>query len=300
MKRTHFFWFIAVWIVLASAPIKSFAMLHDDDGWDDLQADFLPDISSKFKNKRPVIEPSYMLSMAKHRELTTPALANLGGFELRLGNAVKVQEYNKYSKNLVDYELSYIFLGYNANDFAISKPEAGSIESSVWRFGVGDKQGLGYEVDTDVSIVPYRASALLWTQLSVKNLPTDTIAAATVNLFNDSFRFGKQTEAGILVQFTKNSGISIGYEYSVIFPRHLFWYWAGSEVIESIALGLTNNFVRSIEKSSPNAAPIVAFLLKNGISYGLYELRKKNMNWPFDTAPAMSYSGFKLGVNLAF
>lgn len=297
MRKKYFFWLLAVWIVLASAPTKSLAMT-DDDGWDDLKEDFLPDFSFKFRHERAVIEPSYMISMAKHRELTTPALANLGGFDLRLGTAKKSE--NKYSKSLVDYKMSYMFLGYNSNDFAVSKPETGSIESSILRFGFGDKEGLGYEVDNDVSIVPYRASALLWTQLSVKNLPSDTQAVATVELFNEAFRFGKQTEAGVLVQFTKNSGISLGYEYSVIFPRHLFWYWAGSEIIESIAQGAVDNFVRKIEKSSPTAAPIVSFLLKNGISYGMYELRKKNMNWPFNTAPAMSYSGFKLGVNLAF
>ncbi|MBS1537181.1 MAG: hypothetical protein JST20_05480 [Bacteroidetes bacterium] len=297
MRKMHFFWLLAVWIVLASVPTKSLAMT-DDDGWDDLKEDFLPDFSFKFRHERAVIEPSYMISMAKHRELTTHALANLGGFDLRLGTAKKSE--NKYSKSLVDYKMSYMFLGYNSNDFAVSKPETGSIESSILRFGFGDKEGLGYEVDNDVSIVPYRASALLWTQLSVKNLPPDTQAVATVELFNEAFRFGKQTEAGVLVQFTKNSGISLGYEYSVIFPRHLFWYWAGSEIIESIAQGAVDNFVRKIEKSSPTAAPIVSFLLKNGISYGMYELRKKNMNWPFNTAPAMSYSGFKLGVNLAF
>lgn len=300
MIKKYFFWFVAVWIVIASVPVKSASFFNDEDDedWDDLKEDFLPDVSFKFRHERPVIEPSYMISMAKHRALTTSALADLGGFDLRLGYAKKNE--NKYSKSLVDYKMNYVFLGYNSKDFAISKPETGSIESSTLRFGFGDKEGLGYEVDTDVSIVPYRASALLWTKLSANNLPIDTTEAATVDLFNNSFRFGKQTEAGVLIQFTKNSGISLGYEYSVIFPRHLFWYWMGSEILEAIVQGTTDNFVRAIAKSSPNSAPIIAFILKNGISYGMYELRKKNMNWPFNTAPAMSVNAFKIGVNLAF
>lgn len=298
MIKKYSIWLIAVWIVLAVAPVKSQTVSKDDDDWTDLQEDFFPDVSYKFWHERPVIEPSYMISMTKHRDLSSTALANLGGFDLRLGYAKK--EENKYSKSLINYKLSCIFAGYNAKDFAFSKPETGSIESSILRFGFGDKEGLGYEVANDVSIVPYHATAALWTRLSVSSTPLDSATANTINLFNDVFRFGKQAEAGILIQFTKNSGITLGYEYSVIFPRHMFWYWAGSEIVEGIAQGATDNFVRAISKSSPDAAPIVAFILKNGISYGMYELRKKNMNWPFSTAPAMSYNAFKVGVNLAF
>ncbi|MBI3259577.1 MAG: hypothetical protein HYZ54_08915 [Ignavibacteriae bacterium] len=299
MIKKYSIWLIALWIVLAGSPVKSVAMMtDDDDDWTDLKEDFLPDISFKFRQERPVIEPTYLISMVKHRELNSTSFANLGGFDLRLGYAKK--EENKYSKSLIDYKMTCLFVGYNSKDFATSKPETGNIESSILRFGFGDKEGLGYEVDNDVSIVPYHATSALWTRLSVNTLPADTLDAATVNLFNDTFRFGKQAEAGILIQFTKNSGITLGYEYSVIFPRHLFWYWAGSEVIDGIVQGATDNFVRAISKSSPNAAPIVAFILKNGISYGMYELRKKNMNWPFNTAPAMTYNAFKIGVNMAF
>ena len=297
MKKS-IMWLFAVWIVLASAPVGSIAQTTDDDEWSDFSEDFLPDVSFKFRHERPVIEPTFSMVSLKHRNMQNPLLANSGGFDLRLGFAKK-SEY-KYSKSLVNYELNYAFAGYNTANLAVASSDAGAVESNILRFGFGDKNGIGYEVDTDVAIVPYHGGAALWTQFSADPLPVDTLGGAVLAPFNEAFRFGKQQEAGVLVQFTKNSGITLGYEFSVVYPRHLFWYWAGSEIIESIGQGSVDKFVRAIAKSSPNAASIVSFILKNGLAYGMYELRKKNMNWPFNTAPAMSYSAFKVGFNLAF
>ncbi len=297
MKRS-IMWLFAVWIVLASAPVVSQAQTTDDDEWADFSEDFLPDVSFKFRHERPVIEPMFMMTTMKHRDLQNTELAELGSIDLRLGFAKKSD--NKYSKSLVNYELNYAFLGYGAKSFALSTSAADAIESSVLRFGFGEKKGLGYVLDTDVAIVPYHGGGALWTQFKADPLPADTLGGAVLAPFHDAFRFGKESEAGVLIQFTKNSGVTVGYEFSVVYPRHLFWYWAGSEVVEAIGQGAIDNFVRAISKSSPNAAPVVGFILKNGLSYGLYELRKKNMNWPFNTAPAMSYSAFKVGFNLAF
>jgi len=80
----------------------------------------------------------------------------------------------------------------------------------------------------------------------------------------------------------------------------LFWKWAGSAVIEEVANGLLDVFIKEIFRSSPAAGPIVNFLLKNGLSYGIYELRQEKMNWPFSSAPPLAFDSFRFGITFTW
>ena len=71
-------------------------------------------------------------------------------------------------------------------------------------------------------------------------------------------------------------------------------------VLEEIAMGAIQEFADSIANSSPKSAPVVSFLLKSGLEYGLYELRQEKMNWPFDTAAPLTYETFKFGICVTF
>ena len=118
--------------------------------------------------------------------------------------------------------------------------------------------------------------------------------------YNESFRFGTSNEAGIRIKPIENLILDAAYERSVVFERHLFWKWAGSAIIETAAQGLIDGFINEVFESSPAAGPIVNFLLKNGLAYGLYELRQEKMNWPFNSEAPLSYDQFKFGVTVVF
>jgi hypothetical protein len=59
-------------------------------------------------------------------------------------------------------------------------------------------------------------------------------------------------------------------------------------------------FIKEIFYASPSAGPIVYFLLKNALSYGIYELRQEKMNWPFSSAPPLSFDSFRFGLMFTF
>ncbi|HSP87628.1 MAG TPA: hypothetical protein VLN45_05810, partial [Ignavibacteriaceae bacterium] len=61
-----------------------------------------------------------------------------------------------------------------------------------------------------------------------------------------------------------------------------------------------DSFVDEIMDSSPYAAPIVGFVLKCALSYGVYELRQDKMNWPFKSAAPLAYDQFKFGMTFTF
>ena len=134
----------------------------------------------------------------------------------------------------------------------------------------------------------------------MEDTPLNTDDKNMTDLFNQSFRFGNSTEGGIKFQFIPNMSVDASYERSVIFPRHIFWPWAGGVVVEAAGQWAIDSFVNEILDSSPYAAPVVNFVLKNALSYGLYELRQDKMNWPFNTAASLSYDQFKVGFTFVF
>ena len=59
-------------------------------------------------------------------------------------------------------------------------------------------------------------------------------------------------------------------------------------------------FINEILNSSPAAGPVVFFILKSALGYGLYELRQDKMNWPFTSAPPIAFDNIKFGVTFVF
>jgi hypothetical protein len=95
--------------------------------------------------------------------------------------------------------------------------------------------------------------------------------------------------------------VNAAYTWDQVYPRHLFWKWAGTSVIEGIASGLVDAFVKAIGNSSPKAVPVMNFVLRNGLAYGFKSLRKSNMTWPFGAdTPPLNIETFSVGATVSF
>lgn len=201
-------------------------------------------------------------------------------------------------EGILKYKYRYLFLSNFSTDLAGSSGAA-DIKTDMWRFGFGRSIGYGYQIGSG-AIIPYHTYSFEWTQLRLKDDPASQADKSMTDLFNKSFRFGTSFNGGIKFKIIPNIMLDAGYERSIIFPRHLFWKWLGSVVIEGAGQGAIDHFVDKIMDSSPYAVPVVSFVLKNALSYGLYELRREKMNWPFASAPPLSYDQFKIGITFVF
>ena len=172
----------------------------------------------------------------------------------------------------------------------------------MWRFGLGDYEGGGYQLSRTSRLLFLHSSHLAWSYATVNSpLGIDSsIYRNTLYLYDNALRFGNAFSASIRYDVVDNVGITFAYDAQNIYPRHLFWQWAGSKIIESIADGLTSSIRELVLHNSPPASPIVNFILKNGISYAFYELRKKSMNYPFTSAPSLSVDSFRIGLTFVF
>ncbi|MDP1993706.1 MAG: hypothetical protein Q8K40_00530, partial [Ignavibacteria bacterium] len=164
----------------------------------------------------------------------------------------------------------------------------------------GWDRGYAYKPGLKSAIIFYNGNGFTWSNLKIKDNFLNHADSLSLNLFNNSFRFGQKTEGGVKIQIIPQLVFNAGYERAEIFPRLLFWKWAGSAIIEVAGQAMLDEFVDKILDSTPMAAPAINFLLKNGLSYGIYELRKEKMNWPFNTPAPFQTDSFKFGVTFIF
>lgn len=273
----------------------------EDDEWDSNWSWDDDDFMGFEFNGRPTMELLYLSSEMGLKSIGTK-FNQAGAAGVRLGYS-SLREYEEY---IIRYKNGFIFLSNFSDDFRSKEAEAGKLKADVWRFGFGSMTGYGYKFGSS-AIIPYQTNSFDWTRLdfsrpATMDLNNDALTREneTLNLFDESFRFGSMTEAGIRFQVIPLLNFNVGFERSLVYPRFMVWKSLGSSVIEWIGLGATDAFVREVLDSSPAAGPIINFLLKNAVSFGMYQLRRDKMAWPFATAAPLTIDSWKFGVTFAF
>ena len=254
-----------------------------------------------FGKSRPAISLQYGLGKLDRNDLQSEFVdPNL--FELKLGYTKDRSAWE--TDYIVNHSYRFIYLSNESNKLSGNEAIGTQIESDMWRFGFGKLHGYGYKLGESAAIIPYYSYTMNWSRIDFKYPDVQTLVVDNdvekLNLYNESFRFGTSNEGGVRIKIIDNLILDAGYERSIVFQRHLFWKWAGSAIIESAAQGLLDGFIHEIFESSPAAGPVVNFLLKNALAYGLYELRQEKMNWPFNSEAPIAYDQFKFGLTVVF
>jgi hypothetical protein len=297
---------LIVILLLTAAPIilpqedstkteKDWDWHWDWDNWEDWEMDF------GFSKSRPAISLQYGLAKLNREDLQSQFVdPNL--FEIKLGY---IKDRNAWETDyIIRHSYKYLYLSNESNKLAGKEAVGSEVESDMWRFGFGRLSGYGYKLGESAAIIPYYAYTLNWSNIDFKYPDILTLVAdpdqQILDLYDKSFRFGTSSEGGVRIKVIDNLILDAGYERSIVFQRHLFWKWTGSIIIEAAAQGLLDGFVSEVFESSPAAGPIVNFLLKNALAYGIYELRQDKMNWPFSSEAPIAYDQFKFGVTVVF
>ena len=282
---------------------KDFDVDFDDNGfWSDFD-----EVDWKFGmferdaiESVPTIEINYDFAQPKfHEDAYNGDFMMTNGLETRLG----FTEYFEFehSPTLIEYDFGYFMLkNFNADYGSNEKDDISDVAVEAWRFGVGNSSGYGWRLGEKQFIILYHDDGMNWTQLDFQDDAPDSLSQYRLDRFGDSFRFGTHFSGGIKVRLFHYISLDGGFERSVVFPRHMFWYWSASELLEAIAHGGTDILINEIEKSSPKLVPLVNFILKNAVSYGAYELRSKYMNWPVETAAPFMFDTYKVGISFQF
>jgi len=253
------------------------------------------------KEKRPFVRLNYGTSFLADKNYEGAPFKDNIDLEIVLGY-YKLKEHKK--SILTKTEASEFFIA-NISDEIIdpdNKFEGVNIDS--WRFGFNNRDCYGYKFHDNFMLDFGHSDGMGWTYMHFdpKNWSDqlDTNTNYNFRTFNETIRFGEQFESSVSLTLFEKLSINAAYERVNVYPRHMFWYWSLSKIIESAGQGMVDGFVKEIRKFSPEFTPIFNFILKSGLSYGIYELRKKKMNWPIKTAPPFTFENIKFGASFNF
>lgn len=250
----------------------------------------LDDLSNK------TIELNYGTSAFKQKKFNSK-FSKIGIAEIKLGYTT-VEDY--YKRPILEFHEKSLFISYLSEDL---RSKSGSLNNTLletWRFGFSERDGYGYSAGS-FSILPYHQGGFVWSHISSKM--SDQVSKSDRNIlarYEDTFRFGSQAEGGVRVEFSEFVSLNFAYEATVIFPRHLFWKWAGSESIKFIGQGALSYFTDEIIETTPEAGPVINFILQNAFAYGFYSLQRNKMNWPFSSETPLTLETFKIGMSFTF
>jgi len=202
----------------------------------------------------------------------------------------------------------YMWYGKAANAQGITTPMNGDVPAvattsatNLFRVGFLDESGFGYSMGPSSNITFLASSGVLsWTVVTPQATTADPTSTQALRDFEGGLRFGEAMRPAIDWRIAQAVSLRAGFEWSQIYPRHMFWYWALSQTIEGIADAGATWFAKEIGKSSPGAMPIVYFLLRNGVAAGFKALRMNQMNWPFTTEAPLNVYQWNIGVNIHF
>lgn len=294
-------------LVCMLAPSVQAFQLDTTDQIDTLMEIFFDDHPDRSLRKRsPRLQLSYG-TLSFQRKGLNGSLNEITNYGASVG--MEDARSIRGNQSIVRYQNNGLFFQYGA-----AKPVSGltpiddSIVNStttsmnIYSFGFIDESGYGYKLGDGGALKLLVGKNALWS--SVDPISFDgTIsgeARQTVRDFTGSIRFGATMNPTIEFQIMKPLSLRAGYTWTQIYPRHMFWYWAGSEIIEGIADGIVMASVKAFGKASPASLPVMNFVLRNAVAYGFKTLRKDKMNWPFDTAAPMNVTGYTIGISLNF
>jgi len=264
--------------------------------FEDWEEDY--DVWNWYSASKPFMELNYGIGQPKNKIMNSE-YSKVGQIDIRFGFSEKDII---YSKSIIEFNEKFLLFSYFSHDLQKRDTDfSGKLKSTSSRFGFGYRDGLGYKVGI-LSIIPFSSTGYSWTRLDVKDFPdaNNYNDVEAVNRYNKSFRFGDFTEGGIRIGIGPMVALNASYEAAIIYPRHVFWPWFGSAIIQNGGRGIIDWFVDEIFDSSPSAAPVMEFVMKNAWNYVYYGLKRDKMNFPFNSETPLSYETIKLGLTFTF
>lgn len=244
---------------------------------------------------KPRISWIYGFNKNSYKSITG-SFTNTGMLELRLGR--EFLKFDTLAPEILRYDFSHTSICNILSEIG-KKSTSDKIHTDLWSIGLGTETGYGYEIKKS-NLVMYNASGMQWSWLTPIDYVVDHSDSTILARFDGIMRFGTNAKSGIKIQFVSFLVADLGYERTIIFPAHLFTKWLGSAMIEVGGQVLIDEFINLLKESYPMSIPILSMLLKGGFSYGLYELRRSKMNWPFNSYPPFMIDSFKFGLIITY
>ena len=214
----------------------------------------------------------------EHKESDEVIIQDKNGISLTLGSAQTLQQSDSLYQGVP-------LTNTNALDF--------------WTLGFINGIGYGYKWGSSTLMLTVEDNTS-WTSINPRSYSLMQGPADWQNImdFDGTMRLSSSMTSSLEFRVSNTLSLTGGYTWNQVMPRHLFWYWMGSEVIEGLAGTAIDRLIENFTEMSPKSQPVMHFVLKSAVLYGMKELRRKYMNWPFETVSPMNITYWNIGVGL--
>ncbi len=254
-------------------------------------------------NGKPFLELIYGNATVNHKNFIGNFDEN-GYLEFKVGYS----DINFYDNILVQMDEKYFLLSkarpelhYDFNSKSFTR------YFKFLQIGVGKRSGFGYAAGV-IKFIPFTSHNFAINNIKLIDNLIYLSTPLNYGKFREvadqfdsgSYKFNYQSGAGVRLGIGKMINITGEYNFATVYPQIKTWKLLGSFVIQHVTLNIISDFVDEIEFSSPEAMPIINFILKTAINYSFYEFRKDGNTWPFTSEKPLSFEYLSFGITLTF
>lgn len=272
----------------------------------------LPDVTSSVKNSNPITETG---------ETESPLY-----YFLSYGNAPNEVIFNKdFDRSYVsamshDFSAGISIIGREERimgDFTLSGfyqfSKQHSLKSGDFRmeysgFGIKAPRASVGAVLGKVEIkmffpIPFDLS---WFKFNMDNFP-GSFSEKEINFlknYNDNIKFSSGREYGLGFNFGKHFSLNLGYECRFFHPSYKFLQQQVGNFMElsvyAVSYALSYARIMSARTVLDGLTGVSLFLFPEAVSFGILQLKKNSINWPFSSEAPLYYNSLKISANVYF
>ncbi len=194
----------------------------------------------------------------------------------------------------------YVYLQSVSSHIKLKGWDLTGIPTDGWRFGFAFRNGYGYVLGKKQYLTLTHAGALNWSRIDVEwpsLIPADQ---AVLEKFDEEFRFGTEYEAGVNYGIADFLQAELAYNHTIVMPGVENFKFAVSALLELAVQRTIDYAAYEYIWRNPDEVPYANFLVKNIVSYLLYQLRRYDMHWPFQSKEPLNYDSIRLHFTFIF
>jgi opacity protein-like surface antigen len=204
------------------------------------------------------------------------------------------------ARGIFSHAKDYAFISTISSTFKVLDIQPSGLVTDTWRFGLGIENGYGYYGPFGNPFILFKHNgSITWTHIDFYDLGSAGNNQNYMRRFDDKFRFGATWSGGVDVHITKNILLSADYETNVIYPYFKPLQWTGMFIFDNATQRWIDYFEPQALRMFGKTWPVVKFAYKNFISYVVYNMRKNECYWPFESDRPISFLIYRAGITLS-
>jgi len=169
----------------------------------------------------------------------------------------------------------------------------------IWRFTAGYMNGWGY-TSNNLHYGFNHASWMGVARADIELVSLDPENQKVLEAYDEKYTFSTGFEASSTIEVFADLYLKASYNRGILYPGFNFFEWVPGMLLELGIQRTIDGFGEQLLEKNPDIFPVGNFIIKNSISLLLYELRKYNMFWPFNSEEPMNTYYFSIGITFVF